>query len=753
MLAPLYKTVGQSGSQDIIDFLKKPFRLAAGSFATTDSTNLGTYSLPHAMISNANNPVAYHKILGAYMMRADIVLTLTINAVRFQQGRYILAFCPSGGAPTSSNAYTAFYRAHACNLMQVSQLPHVEIDICGQTSVQLVIPYSSAKTHYKLSTLTDYASAGYCWIQPYSALVAGSGPTSVPYTLWANFDNIELTGATVVQSGFKAKSVSEKEQSSAGVGPVSGMLARISKASGILAEVPLLASVASPLSWAAEILSRSAKALGFSKPIVLNLPNRVHRSAIAYPANGDGSSTAQPLGLCSTNEVTVYSGAGATAIDEMSIDFIKQQYAYYATYTWTTSNSAGDSLFSLASNPLVYYTATANYYTFAPVRFLANSFRYWRGGLKFRFKLVKTEFHSGRLVVSFVPWQLYESGALTATLANTDYVHRDIIDIRTTSEFEICTPYVSNDLYQFSDNGYVPGYLVMHVLDPLVAPSSVSSSISILLEVGGNSDLEFAVPAGEDWDVFIPPVVQSGFSVFPCSDMGTDSSSLIPSSVAIGEKVESIRQLLKRVDWRKPVTTIPTATAGQTLKVYPFMINNTMQFGSAVGNIYKGSYHTDNYSKWSLCYSLASGGVRLLFSPMATTTSTYTHVFMDVDSTITAPPDVSTYNTADVAQNCTFAPVNLNVDGYVNVQIPAYNRLVARPVCTTITNPTVAVAWPASNPSSVEGANLLRVTIRAQDYSSSSTDSYQWYRSVADDFNLSMWCGTVPMIPPGTHIP
>jgi hypothetical protein len=750
MLTPLYKSVAQDGSQDIIDFLKKPVRARTGSFLTSDSGIFQTLFLPSDLISTSTNPAIYNKILGVQLMRADIVLTLTVNAVRFQQGRYILAFCPSGGAPINTAPFNAFFRAHACNLMHITQLPHVEIDLATQTTVQLRIPYSSAKTHYQLSTTTSYASAGESFLYAYSALVAGSGPTSVPYTLWANFDNVELTGATVVQSGY---SVTSQEQKAAGVGPVSGTLSKVSKASGILSEIPLLSSLAAPLSWATEILARSAKALGFSKPIVLNLPARVSRSGLAYAANSDGASTAHPLGLVSTNEVNVFSGAGATMIDEMSIDFIKQQFAYYQTVTWNSSNSAGDLLTTLGSSPVLYYSSLPVGYSTTPVQFLAGSFRYWRGGLKFRFKLVKTEFHSGRIVVSFAPYAQQETGGITPTLDQTIYLHREIIDIRTVSEFEICVPYVSSDLYQYTNYQYNPGNLFVHVLDPLIAPSSVSNSIAILIEVAGAPDLEFAVPMGQDYDVFLPATTQSGYSLFKCADMGSDSSSIVPSSVAIGEKVESVRQLLKRVQFSLPTNGIPRASAGTSLQIFPYTLNPTMQFGTNTANIYRGAYHTDMFTKFSMCYALSSGGVRITAQPFApSTTNPVSYVFMDVLPSLTTPQDTSQYVVNNVPNNPTFIPVNTSVDGFINVQVPSYNRMVARPTCLQLVNTYDATYWNAQ-PTLLQGANWLQLTIMAQDNNSSSTDTYQWYRSAADDFNLSMWCGTVPIIGTATHIP
>lgn len=756
VLAPLYKSVSQMGSQDIANFLAKPFRLKSGSFATTDSTVLDLFRLPHDLWTSGNNPVAYYKLLGVNLIKADIVITLVVNAVRFQQGRYILAFCPTGGYSIDTPNATAFYRAHACNLMQVSQLPNVQIDLATQTTAQIVIPYSSAFTHYKYNTTdsTRSPSAGFLWIQPMAALVAGSGPSTCPYTLWASIENPVFSGATIAQSGFKItkKPIIKGEQEASGVGPISGPLHRLSTATGILSEIPLLSSVTAPVSWVADVLARSAKAMGLSKPLVLNPPQRVARNALAYIASADGGSNAVPISLASTNEVVVHSGVSATNVDEMSIDFIKSQYAYYSTTSWSGSAVAGDQLMSLGCNPFNYYQATSIYYTFAPVTMLARNFRYWRGGLKFRFKLVKTEFHSGRLVVAFLPWDRKVTGAPTVTLANTDYLVREIVDIRTTSEFEVCVPYVSTDLYQQSSFDNIPGYLYVFVLDALVAPSSVSSSISIITEVAGAPDLEFAVPGGEDWDVFVPPVVQSGFSVFQCEDLGADSSTIVPSTVAIGEKVTSIRQVLKKVAFNKPVSTLPTPAAGESLKIFPFMLHATNQFGSAAGIIYRGAYFTDCFTKWSMCYAMASGSVRLVVNPTGNS-SKFLDVFMDVDPATATPSDVSVYNSTDVARDAFYVPVNTDIDGYAHVQVPAYNRLIARPTPSLLTNQTVVGAWAAGNPSANLGANFLQVTVRASDYTASSQDAFKWCRSVGDDFNLSYWCGTVPMLSPTVHIP
>jgi hypothetical protein len=235
--------------------------------------------------------------------------------------------------------------------------------------------------------------------------------------------------------------------------------------------------------------------------------------------------------------------------------------------------------------------------------------------------------------------------------------------------------------------------------------------------------------------------------------MGSDSSSILPSSVAVGEKVQSVRQLLKRLQYSQPVNGIPTASAGTSLQIFPFTLNPAMQFNNSTTDIYRGAYHTDMFTKFSMCYALSSGGVRIVAYPLKpTVTNPISHVFLDVLPTLTTPVDTSQYVPNNVPNNPTFTPINTNVDGFINVQVPSYNRMVARPTCSQLVNTYDPTFW-IYQPSLLQGANWLQLTIQAQDYSSTSTDSYQWYRSAADDFNLSMWCGTVPILATTTHIP
>lgn len=751
LLRELTDSVYQGGSTSIADFLMKPQVLSQGVFSTSDTTSGNLYSSRQPSGFLATTAGAY--LANLQLFKADLVFRLNVNAVRFTQGRYILGFLPTGGAGAAGVGY--FEALHFANLMTRSQLPHVEVDLATQTSVELRLPWSSITTH--AVTTTDLnTTLGSVFLCTYSPLVSGSGPNTVSYTLYMYLDNVQVSGPTY-QSGFKAskKSVIDKEKEEGKIGPISGALTKISNAAGILSEVPLLSSIAAPTSWFTNVLARAAVALGFSSPLIVSPSMRMVRHAVPYASNADGACGAMPMTLESTNEVALYSGVGGTELDEMSIDFIKQQYAWFGTLSWTNAQVSGTILSNLVCSPFTVFNNTNSYgyFTFPPVTFLSRQFRYWRGGMKFRFKFVKTEFHSGRIMFAFAPHNGKSLGNLTPDYTRTHFLQREIFDIREVSEVEICTPYVSQDMYQMCDNTYIPGQLYVFVVDQLAAPSSVSSSISIIMEIAGAKDMEFAAPIGEDWDVFLPPTSQSGYSVFPCTELkANDNDSSIACLISIGERATSVRQILKRMNYQLPndsTGALPNATPGTFLQIYPYL---TYAVGlDALNKAVKGWYHCDSISRWSPCFAYSSGSMRLWIAPKDSTSTTKVyHAFCDV-LTVDNPgyTDVSRYVGGNPSTSCHFQPINFNTDGGAWLQTGAYSRNAARFNGSQII--TFQTVQSQGQQTVKQGTNWLTISIRPQEFLTSTVsgtaESFTWYRSAGDDYNLSFWCGTVPLVP------
>jgi hypothetical protein len=113
-------------------------------------------------------------------------------------------------------------------------------------------------------------------------------------------------------------------------------------------------------------------------------------------------------------------------------------------------------------------------------------FEYFTGNLVVRIHVAKTEFHSGRLLVSFTPQIISPP-----TITSSDFLLKSIVDLRDDSIFEIKVPFPS--LLPYLKTNDVAGAVHILVLNELRAPASVSQSIDMIIELA-MEDVEFACP-------------------------------------------------------------------------------------------------------------------------------------------------------------------------------------------------------------------------------------------------------------------
>lgn len=68
-------------------------------------------------------------------------------------------------------------------------------------------------------------------------------------------------------------------------------------------------------------------------------------------------------------------------------------------------------------------------------------FSYWRGSIVFTFKIVKTNYHSGRLLFCAIPND--SSTSVDVTISTSAYLNREIMDIREGAVYKVVVPYAS----------------------------------------------------------------------------------------------------------------------------------------------------------------------------------------------------------------------------------------------------------------------------------------------------------------------
>jgi hypothetical protein len=678
--------------QSVIDFLRKPVIVSNGTFSTTDTYSFfNSVLMPSTVLNSTQGTMWYNKLIGYFGIRMDMRFKLVVNGNRFQQGRYILGWTPLNGAISDSGNLRniSTNNLHNATLVQRTTVPHVEIDINTDTACELLVPFSSVDSFYPLNAMianTNIGTLGYINLYPYSPLVSPAGSVTATYTLYVSFENVSLYGAASAQSGLSDRELGNKFN-----GPISSVADAVSRGFKEFSNIPLLSNYANSISWVSDRIANTAAIFGFSKPsqgdgiIKVELLNNPNHTVV------DGDSDCRSLALLSKPGVTRLLGQSGTDYDEMDFSYIASKYAWFQTQTWTESSTVGN-LFSINVTPFVPYVVGSTY-NLPPVSFVNNFFGMWRGSVKYRFKLVKTLFHSGRLEIAFYPTDenTYVNGP--------EYVNRLIWDIREASVIELEIPYICRNMWLTT--GVNTGQLVVNVIDPLIAPATVSNAITILCEIAGGRDMEFAIPnlSYNNIGYLVP---QSGLvqetEAFSSTIGNTTikSNPILASSLCIGDKVSNFRTLLKRFHPIIPYTA-PSAT-------YNFNNNN----GVAVipdlipyinGTAVNGASIADPLAMVASCYGIWRGGVRIKdvldLSINSATADIYCNapavVYMDMDAVSTNTNfstiwrDISNTNVI----NTGFEPrilQNIYQNNTLSVEMPQYSRKLSRAVADCLSN-------------------------------------------------------------------
>nr|QDH87969.1 MAG: hypothetical protein H2Rhizo3345_000003 [Picornavirales sp.] len=524
---------------------------------------------------------------------------------------------------------------------------------------------------------------GYLNIYPYAPLVSPAGSTIAGYTVYVSFENIRLFGAASPQSGLKShkKPISNSEVSTKMNGPISGVALAISKGFKEFSNIPLLSSYATPISWIADRVANVASVFGWSKPTSGDSLLKVELLQAANHNTIDGDSDARPMAFLSKPGVVKMDGLSGTEYDEMDFSYIIRKLAYSFSSTWSTSDVVGTEIYSEQVRPSI-STLTSGCYIFTPVSFVANMFSLWRGSIHYRLKFVRTEFHSGRIQIAYYP-----GTSLLTNTGNSAYIHRMIVDIRETPEVDFVIPYISNKPWT-SVNDWT-GQLKINVVDPLVCPATVSSSVKLILEIAGGEDMEFAVPSSYN---LIPTqfVPQSGLDSFKPVNIGNAevcSNPIVNTSLTIGDKITNFRALLKRYTPIKP-TNMTVATGlflnGSNINIVPDMI-----LATAITPVVP-YYRSDMVGLVASCYALWRGGVRIrdnINTGMFTTNTigspgtVMTWAGPSTLSGLLSNVAVSVTDNTEIVPNAHLQMQNLRNNTVISVEMPQYTNTYARSVC------------------------------------------------------------------------
>lgn len=756
----MYTSSSDNYDQNIHTFLSKPVILQSGSLGVLDGVStFPSMVMPSSMITTFST--INQKLAGYLGIRATMVFRLQVNANPFQQGRYMLTWVPLGGTAVTPQTITHHYNPHIQSLVQRSTLPRVELDLACDTHVVLKVPFVSTKNFYPLagqSSAELFGSLGILTLFPYIAL---SGVTNLTagYTIWGHFEDIELIGATVPQSGAGFSST-DREAKSAGVQPLSNSLSLISKASGTLSKVPFIGDYATGISWLSERLAKTAMIFGWSRPSNMDPTKTVIRSFMKDYCTVDAVDNSQMLSLSSKNQLHVLPGFSGTATDELDFSFIASIPAYDQTINWSFSDTIGlrkmtkevAPLENVDTFTLAFGGVVANNYK--PIDFVSRYFTYWRGSIVYTFKFVKTDFHSGRIAICFAPFEDISTAPRTLTLPLTAFTHRHIVDIRETNMVTLTVPYVSSTPFRntLAGVGNSTGLIEIYVIDPLTGPSTVSNTVQIIVEISAGPDYEVAVPRQINHMSAVSVVPESGasFSNTKTSCAMTDatlgltnmsSDNHLNAAACVGEKVSSFRSLLKSFNY---MPSVVNPAPSKFLNVRPFNV----PVYTDVALTPAPSHVADLYSILSSIFLLSRGSVRIKVNAIgaggvsaseglsaslyAVPVGVTTFASFDANNLL-GLPGTNAFSTSNVLRTYTNFKENLCVE----VQVPQYHSMHSRVNFEQYCGTTVTTTPQSGN---------VDVGVSFLNPGTTFFETTSIHRSAGDDGNFGFFISIPPLV-------
>jgi len=588
---------------DLNNFFSRPVLIAfsewqVGNGAGILSSNVNPWSL-YFRNKRVSNRISNFKLL-----RAKLHLRVLINGSPLHYGRAILYYNPL-------HNYDKVGRSGGINplplqnLMNNSQKPHLWLNPTTSQGGDLELPFLWHNNALDLP-LGEFDEMGTYDIVGVTPLRhANGGTTDVQISILAWATDVVLSGPTTCNvDGIAPQSDEYSNRAfSARATNVASIMNKMSSA-------PIIGPYARATSLAASAASAVASLFGFSKPLELERTIVVPKTTNDM-ATSSGKEDCHKLSLDSKQELTIDPRAfGLSNKDEMEIANVASTESYLTTFTWTSGNSspAGTILWNAIVDPAYHdiYTATTPdipRLTMTASCFAALPFQYWRGSIKYRFQVVCSALHKGRIRIVYDPE--IEVTANDPTLITPEYNlgYQTVVDISETKDFEITvgwgqpSSYRHNALfdgigpmhaitplnYNSSTNTCGNGVIGVYVMNELTNPSSSVDDCYVVVSVAAGPDFEVAAPTNRPLSRFrfrthgdvdapvalladvpeegeiVPQSAELPVSAVPTQDATTfeatehadtlaDMSSLTSPTnmVFMGESIRSFRTLLKR---------------------------------------------------------------------------------------------------------------------------------------------------------------------------------------------------------------
>lgn len=617
----------------------------------------------HAFFSD---PTISSKTANFNLLRCKLNVKVLINGSPMHYGRAVMSYLPWHFEDTISQAEYGTDRD--ANMMHFSQRPHIYIDPTTSQGGCLCLPFMHLENWirpWKENSLREMGSLSfYSFDVLRSTVVDLSLDTNISITVFAWASEVELAGPTMRK--FVAQSDEYDDD-----GPISKPASAIAKAAGALTDLPVIGIFARATQLAANSVSKIASLFGFSRPVIITNPSFMKNTIMGNMANTNVPEAASKLSLDAKQELTIDPRTvGLGGIDEMSIKYLVEKESYIDQFLWQMSATPGAPLYSVSVHPAQYRNdaGISNAYITTPMAYVSNLFEHWSGTIIYRFQIVASAFHRGRIRVTWDPASHAVGGSVNDATIVSNYCR--IIDISEERDFEVAvnwgqeTPYrIVPHMEEYTENAIpiraygatevllvedsMNGVLAVHVINELAGPDSGNDiKVNVFVRAGDDFELGnptsnrirqvgFFEPQGLEYSACYPSQLPYTFQsaefgletegeanapegAVSVTEIGMpDSVTTMKNQVFFGESVVSIRQLLRRYNQHMIHSPPPYVSAGTDVLKWrlaqrPFPLYR----GFDPNGIHASITHPYNYVNTTVlnymtpCYIGRRGGIR-----------------------------------------------------------------------------------------------------------------------------------------------
>lgn len=604
---PTRESIFTNDSVPLADFFARPVQIASYTW-TPGTPYAGATLRPWA--GYFGNKRIINRINNYELLRANLHVRIMINGNGFYYGRLLVDYAPLSSQDTN----TDFATNQELNLMQASQRMHVMIDPCDCCSTEMTLPFFYYYDAVRVSN-GDWADLGTMYFRELTPLKhanASTQPINITVLAWAS--DVYLAVPTATNSVSLVPQAGEKDEYSAN-GPISSIATAAASVADRAGGMPAIGRYAKATSLALGGVSRIAAAFGFSRPPNLAPNNPMRPTFMSDLATYNGTDNVQKTTIDAKQELTVDPNVtGVDLPDEMSLATIAAKETYLTSFAWATTKVPGNTLWNSYVTPFLaraVTTPTVKYYL--PACLVASlPAAYWRGKMSFRFQVVASGYHRGRLRVVWDP-------NATAVLPEFAVQFTKIVDITEERDFTIDVDWGQNAHYlpntgavsaatgKFgaanltARNDAANGTLSIYVLNELATPNSTANNNITVNVFVSLKDAEYAEASGPPLNLV--PMYSATAQPYPVlaqdvpsEDQEIQGSTLVPHAgedaetdampecdtappevmggtdivpedalVFFGDRVLSIRQILKRYTMHSTFYLATTVTTNPTV--------------------------------------------------------------------------------------------------------------------------------------------------------------------------------------------